>query len=235
METTAGVLEHLRAVARKTNERLAPQIGIPVSTAITANKPEGSTSQKTLTSSGIHPWHNDYYIRTVRADKKDPMTRFMIDAGFPWEDDAMNPSETAIFSFPIAAPEGAITRNDITALEHLDLWLTYQRSWCEHKPSVTINVKDDEWKGVGEWVFENFDEVTGIAFLPHSEHTYVQAPYQDITAEEYAEWTYKMPIKVDWSLLSSYELEDSTTSMQELACSASGSGCDVIEIGTIAA
>ncbi len=229
-EVTETTLQQLRLVAVKTNESLAADIGIPVAAAITCVKPEGTTSQKTLTSSGLHAWYDEYYVRTVRGAMNDPLTQFMIDSGFPWEPDVMNPTKTAVFSFPVQAPEGAITRNDLTAIEHLEIWLTYQRHWCEHKPSVTISVKEDEWAEVGEWVYENFDEVSGVAFMPHSDHTYQQAPYQEITADEYAEWTYKIPHTVDWSLLSAYELEDSTTSSQDLACVAGA--CEVIDFGS---
>lgn len=229
-DTTKSILSYLRAVAVQTNEALAGDIGIPVAAAITCIKPEGTTSQKTLTSSGLHPWHNDYYLRTVRGSMNDPLTQFLIDSGFPWEPDVTNPLKTAVFSFPVKAPEGAITRNDLSAIEHLEIWLAYQRHWCEHKPSVTVSVKEDEWEEVGNWVYENFDEVSGVAFMPHSEHTYQQAPYQDITADEYAEWTYKIPHTVEWNLLSAYELEDTTTSTQDLACSAGG--CDVVDIGS---
>jgi len=228
LEKTAEILDSLREVAVATNKALAEEIGINPAAAVTCVKPEGTSSQLTLTSSGLHTWHKEEYIRTVRADLKDPMTKFMIDAGFPWEPDVMNPENTAVFSFPIKAPEGALTRNDLTATQHLDIWMTYQRHWCEHKPSVTIYVKPDEWEEVGNWVYDNFDEVSGISFLPHSEHTYQQAPYQDITAEEYNEWVARMPKDVDWDMLSSYELEDTTTSSQELACVAGA--CDVVDI-----
>lgn len=228
---TSLLLKYLKEIAVETNSELADAIGIPRSAAITCVKPEGTTSQQTLTSSGLHAWHNDYYIRTVRGAMNDPLTQFMIDAGFPWEPDVMNPEKTAVFSFPIQAPEGAVIRSDLSAIEHLELWLTYQRHWCEHKPSVTISVRDHEWEEVGNWCYENFDELSGVSFLPHSEHTYQQAPYQDITADEYAEWTYRMPANVDWSLLSAYELEDATTSSQDLACSAGQ--CDVVDIGAV--
>jgi ribonucleoside-triphosphate reductase len=228
IEKTAEILDALRNVAVATNKDIAGQIGIPAAAAVTCVKPEGTSSQLTLTSSGLHTWHNAEYIRTVRGDLKDPLTKFMIDAGFPWEPDVMNPENTAVFSFPIKAPEGALTRNDLTATQHLDLWMTYQRHWCEHKPSVTIYVKPDEWEEVGNWVYDNFDEVSGISFLPHSEHTYQQAPYQDITADEYNEWVKRMPQDVDWDMLSSYELEDSTTGTQELSCTAGQ--CDIVDI-----
>lgn len=229
MRKTEEVLYALRAHAVKVNKIVADDIGIPQAAAVTCVKPEGTSSQLTLTSSGLHTWHNPEYIRTVRIDRKDPIAQFMIDAGFPWEPDVMNPEHTAVFSFPIKAPEGALTRNDISATEHLELWMAYQRFWCEHKPSVTIYVKPDEWKIVGDWVYENFDEVSGISFLPHSEHTYQQAPYQDITREEYLEWVERMPKNVDWDMLSSYEIEDGTTGSQELACS-SATGCEVVDI-----
>lgn len=225
---TDEVLNYLRGIAVETNKRVAERIGIPQAAAVTCVKPEGTSSQLTLTSSGLHAWHNEHYIRTVRIDRKDPICQFMIDSGFPWEPDVMNPEATAVFSFPIAAPEGAITRNDLTAIEHLELWMLYQRAWCEHKPSVTIYVKPDEWETVGNWVYDNFDEVSGISFLPHSEHTYQQAPYQDITADEFADWTHQMPVNVDWDLLSAYEVEDTTTGTQELACVAGA--CEVIDL-----
>lgn len=231
MRRTEEVLYALRAHAVKVNKIVAEDIGIEQSAAVTCVKPEGTSSQLTLTSSGLHAWHNDYYIRTVRIDMKDPIAQFMMDMEFPWEPDVMNPEHTAVFSFPIKAPDGALTRNDLSATDHLDLWMTYQRMWCEHKPSVTIYVKPDEWKEVGNWVYDNFDEVSGISFLPHSEHTYQQAPYQDITVEEYNEWVKRMPDNVDWDMLSAYELEDGTTGSQELACTAGADGgCEVVDI-----
>lgn len=231
-DATEIALTLLKKVAIQTNARVADELGINRAAAITCVKPEGTTSQLTLTSSGLHAWHNPHYIRTVRADKKDPLTQYMMDAGYYWESDVMNPDNTAVFSFPIAAPEGAITRNDLKAIEHLDMWLSYQRYWCEHKPSVTIYVKPDEWEEVGNWVYENFDEVSGVSFLPHSEHTYQQAPYQDISKAEYEEWLTKVPQNVDWSLLSAYETSDGTTGTQELACSAGQ--CDVVDITSVA-
>lgn len=228
MDETGRILDTLRGIAVYTNKKIAEDIGIPQAAAVTCVKPEGTSSQLTLTSSGLHTWHNAEYIRTVRMDMKDSLTQFMMDAGFPWEPDVMNPENTAVFSFPIKAPEGALTRSDLSAIEHLELWMTYQRHWCEHKPSVTIYVKPDEWETVGNWVYDNFDEVSGISFLPHSEHTYQQAPYQDITAEEYNEWLSRMPRDVDWDMLSSYELEDGTTGTQELACTAGA--CDVVDV-----
>lgn len=227
-EVTEAALDRLRRVAIAVNAEHAQRIGINPSAAITCIKPEGTTSQLTLTSSGIHPWHAEHYLRTVRGDKKDPMTQFMMDSGFYFEDDVMNPDHTAVFYFPIKAPEGAITRHDLTAIQHLELWLTYQRHWCEHKPSVTISVRPEEWDEVGEWVWEHFDELSGVSFMPLTEHTYVQAPYQDITKEEYEAWVQKMPTSVNWDFLSLYEIEDTTTGTQSLACVAGA--CDVVDI-----
>lgn len=225
---TEDVLVSLRYEAVKMNQIVADEIGIPRSAAITCVKPEGTTSQLTLTSSGLHAWHNEQYIRTVRGDRKDPLSQFLIDSGFPYEADVMNPENTVVFSFPIKAPEGAIVRRDLDAKRHLDLWMLYQKAWCEHKPSVTIYVRPEEWSEVGDWVYENFDEVSGISFLPLSEHTYQQAPYQDVTIDEYNEWVTRIPQDVDWDMLSSYELEDTTTGTQELSCTAGA--CEVVDI-----
>jgi ribonucleoside-diphosphate reductase alpha chain len=180
-------------------------------------------------SSGMHPWHNDYYIRTVRGDKKDPLTNFLTEVGIPAEDDVMKPGDTTVFSFPIKAPKNAVLRNDLSAIEHLNIWLAYQRHWCEHKPSITVSVKEDEWMDVGAWVYKHFDEVSGISFLPYSDHTYKQAPYQDATKEEYEVMLSKMPKSIRWSDLVFYETEDGTTGSQALACS-SDTGCEVVDI-----
>lgn len=228
-QVTESNLLTLKNLAIEVNSQVAEAIGIERSAAITCIKPEGTTSQLTLTSSGLHPWHSEYYIRTVRGDKKDPLTQFMMDAGFPYEDERFNPDATAVFSFPIKAPEGAVTRHGLTAIEHLDIWLTYQKFWCEHKPSVTIYVDTDEWAEVSNWVYENFDDLSGVAFLPKSEHTYEQAPYQDIDQEAYEQAVKSIPQDIDWSLLSVYEKEDTTTNMQALACVAGA--CEVIDIG----
>jgi len=230
LERTADVLSELRQVSIKVNKEWSEKLGINQSAAITCIKPEGTTSSLTMTSSGIHPWHNEYYTRTVRGDKKDPLTQFLLDSGIPAEQDVMNP-ENMVFSFPTKAPDGAITRKDITAIEHLELWLLYQRYWCEHKPSVTISVKEDEWLEVGAWVYKHFDEVTGVSFLPYSDHTYKQAPYQDITASEYNEAIKAIPSELEWSLLGHYEEDDSAVvGGRELACSAGA--CDIVDIGT---
>jgi ribonucleoside-diphosphate reductase alpha chain len=176
----------------------------------------------------MHPWHSEYYVRTVRGDKKDPLTRFLVDAGVPAEDDVMKPNDTTVFSFPVKAPKNAVLRKDLTAIEHLETWLVYQRAWCEHKPSITVSVKEDEWMEVGAWVFKHFDELSGISFLPYSDHTYKQAPYQDATQEEYLDLVSKMPSEIRWADISFYELEDGTTGSQDLACAAGY--CEVVDI-----
>ena len=223
----SAVLEDLKAVAIATNKEWAEKIGINQAAAITCVKPEGTTSQLTDTASGIHARHNEYYIRTVRADRKDPLCQMMMDLGFPHEPCVMKPDHTMVFSFPQKA-EGSITRNDMSAIEHLQLWLTYQRHWCEHKPSITITVREHEWMEVGAWVYKHFDEVSGISFLPHSDHSYRQAPYQDCTKEEYMIALEKMPKNIDWNLLQNYEKTDTTSSSQTFACSANG--CELVDI-----
>jgi ribonucleoside-diphosphate reductase alpha chain len=229
MDKLSKVLNSLRETAVSTNVEEAGKIGINPSAAVTCVKPSGTVSQLTGVSSGMHPWHNEYYIRTVRGDKKDPLTQFLMEAGVPAEDDFMNPTQTKVFSFPIKAPKGAVLRNDLTAIEHLNIWLTYQRDWCEHKPSITVSVRDEEWMEVGSWVWDHFDEVSGISFLPYSDHTYKQAPYQDATEQEYLDAVAKMPEEIHWSMLTLYETEDSTTGSQNLACSADA-GCEVVDI-----
>jgi len=201
-------------------------LGIPVSAAITCVKPSGTVSQLVDSASGIHARHNPYYIRTVRADNKDPLCKLMKNVGFPNEVDVTKPEHTTVFSFPFKTPKGAVCRMDMTALEQLELWKVYAESWCEHKPSVTISVKEDEWVEVAAWVYEHFDSISGISFLPFSEHTYRQAPYQDCTEEEYKEAVKTMPKNVDWTKLSKYESQDYTIASQELACTAGG--CEII-------
>ena len=219
------VLQDLRNEAIRTNAEFAKKIGINQSVAVTCVKPSGTVSQLVDAASGIHARHNPYYIRTVRGDKKDPLTRMMMDSGFPVEDDAMNPSHTSVFSFPMKVDEGAVFRTDLTAIEQLELWLTYQKYWCEHKPSVTISVKESEWLEVGAWVYKHFDYMSGVSFLPFAEHTYKQAPYQDIKKEEYEILLDQMPKEVEWSKLSEYEKTDMTIGSQELACAAGG--CEI--------
>ena len=222
-------LQDLRDYARDTNKAEAAKIGINESAAITCVKPSGTVSQLVGVSSGMHAWHSDYYIRTVRGDKKDPLSTFLKEVGIPAEDDFMKPNDTYVFSFPVKAPEGAITRNDLTAIDHLNTWLVYQRAWCEHKPSITVSVKEEEWMEVGAWVYKHFDEVSGISFLPHSDHSYKQAPYQEITETEYLELLAKMPSSIRWEDLSFYETEDGTSGTQTLACTSDGN-CEVVDI-----
>ena len=221
-------LEHLRSIAVATNAEWAERLCIPASASISCVKPSGTVSQLVDSASGIHARHSPYYIRTVRGDNKDPLTQFMIDQGIPNEPCVMKPDSTVVFSFPVKSPEQAVTRNDMTAVEQLELWLTYQRHWCEHKPSVTISVRDSEWMAVGAFVYEHFDEMSGVSFLPHSDHTYQQAPYQDCTKEEYEEMLSLMPESIDWSDLSNYENEDNTVSMQTMACS--GDSCEIVDL-----
>ena len=223
------LLENLRNVAIKTNKEFSEKLGISQSASITCVKPSGTVSQLVDSASGIHARHNPYYIRTVRADNKDPLCKFMKDAKFPNEPDVMKPKHTTVFSFPMKSPKNAICRTDITAIEQLKIWSTYQKHWCEHKPSITISVKEPEWPEMGNWVWQNFDDISGISFLPFSEHTYRQAPYQDCTEEEYTTTLKAMPKNVDWSLLSSYEEKDFTVGSQELACAAD-EGCEVVDL-----
>ena len=221
-------LEHLRTVAVDTNAEWSKRLGIPQSAAITCVKPSGTVSQLVDSASGIHARHSDYYIRTVRGDNKDPLTQFLKDQGVPAEPCVMKPDSTTVFSFPQKSPEGAITRNDMTAIEQLEMWLIYQRHWCEHKPSVTVTVRDEEWLEVGAWVYKHFNEVSGVSFLPHSDHTYQQAPYQDCTKEEYKEALSKMPKTIDWSLLSEYETDDHTKGSSTFNCS--GGSCEIVDL-----
>jgi ribonucleoside-diphosphate reductase alpha chain len=222
-------LMSLRESARAKNKDEAGKIGIPESAAITCVKPSGTVSQLVGVSSGMHAWHSPYYIRTVRGAKGDPISTFLKEVGIPVEDDVMKPNDTYVFSFPVKAPEGAIVRNDLTAIEHLNIWLVYQRAWCEHKPSITVSVKEDEWMEVGAWVYKHFDEVSGISFLPHSDHSYKQAPYQEVTEEEYNALVAKMPAEIRWEDLSFYETEDGTSTNATLACSSDGN-CELVDI-----
>ena len=222
-------LEEMRQVAVDTNAEFANMLGIQQSVAITCVKPSGTVSQLTDTASGIHARHNDHYIRTVRGDNKDPLTQFLIEQGIHNEPDVMKPDSTTVFSFAMKSPQGAVTRTQMTAIEQLELWKTYAIHWCEHKPSVTISVKEDEWMEVGAWVYENFDVASGVSFLPHSDHTYQQAPYQDINADEYNEWKLQYgEVSIDWEKLTEFEKEDNTTGSRELACTAGV--CEVVDL-----
>ena len=225
---TAKLLNKLRDTAVQTNNDVAQQLGISASAAITCVKPSGTVSQLVDSASGIHARHSEYYIRTVRGDNKDPLTQFMQDAGIPSESCVMKPDSTTVFSFPVKSPAGAVTRNDMSAIEQLELWKMYALEWCEHKPSVTITVRDEEWLNVGAWVYDNFDICSGVSFLPHSDHTYAQAPYQDCDKKVYTDALKAMPKSIDWSKLSDYEKEDNTAGTQTLACS--GDSCEVVDL-----
>ena len=227
-KNTEEVLTKLRKISIDVNKDWAKKIGINPAAAITCVKPSGTVSQLTDSASGIHPRHSQYYVRTVRADRKDPLCQMMMDMKFPHEPCVMKPDTTMVFSFPVRSP-GSITRNDITAIEHLEIWLTFQRHWCEHKPSITITVKENEWMEVGAWVYRHFDEISGISFLPHSDHSYRQAPYQECSLEDCSALEQVLPNSVEWSkTLVSYEKEDSTSGTQTFACS--GDKCELVDL-----
>ena len=221
-------LEHLRGICVSTNAEWADRLGIPVAAAITCVKPSGTVSQLVDSASGIHARHSPYYIRTVRGDNKDPLTQFMTDQGIPSEPCVMKPDQTTVFSFPVKSPTKAVVTEDMTAIEQLDTWLMYQRHWCEHKPSVTINVRKDEWFEVGAFVYKYFDEMSGVSFLPYNEHTYQQAPYQEVDKAQYKDLLSSMPSAIAWSELANYEKEDNTVSMQTMACT--GDVCEMVDI-----
>jgi len=219
-------LETLKNKAVAMNEGWSANLGIKQSVAVTCVKPSGTVSQLVDSASGIHTRHSDYYIRTVRADKKDPIAQLMVDQGVYHEDDITKPEHTLVFYFPIKSPKGSLTRKDLTALEHLEIWKTYQNHWCEHKPSATISIKEHEWLDVGSWVWNNFDDISGVSFLPYADHSYQQAPYQEITVEEYKEWQKKTTSNIDWDLIKEYEKEDMTENTKELACTAGA--CEIL-------
>jgi len=222
-------LEAMKEEAVKVNKEFAKMLDIPQSAAITCVKPSGTVSQLVDAASGIHARHNPHYIRTVRGDNKDPLTQFLIDSGVPAERDVMKPDSTTVFSFPMESPKGAVTRTEMTAIQQLELWKTYALHWCEHKPSITVSVKEEEWMEVGAWVYDNFDVASGVSFLPFSDHTYQQAPYQDIEPDDYLEWKDRMSyVNIDWSRLEDFEKEDNTTGSRELACTAGV--CEVVDL-----
>ena len=219
----------LKKQAIATNKDYANKWNIPQSTAITCVKPSGTVSQLVDSASGIHARHSDYYIRTVRGDNKDPLTNFMIDQGIPNEPDVMKPDSTTVFSFPMKSPEGCVTRNDMSAVEQLEMWMMYQEHWCEHKPSCTVSVRDSEWMDVGAFVYKHFDAMSGVSFLPHFDHVYQQAPYQECDKGEYNDMLAKMDGNIDWNRLMDYENEDATAGSQTFACS--GDSCEIVDIG----
>jgi ribonucleoside-diphosphate reductase alpha chain len=211
-----ALLTELREEARRANEEYAQLLGIPKSAAITCVKPSGTVSQLVDSASGIHPRHSKYYIRRVRGDKKDPLTQFLISQGVPNEACVYKPDQTVVFSFPIKAPDG-ITRSDVTPISHLELWLTYQRHWCEHKPSVTISVEEQDWPRVGAWTWENFSEISGVSYLPYDGGTYRQAPYEECEEETYNSLKASLP-KINWEDFK--ENTDNVEGAQQLACTA---------------
>jgi len=220
------MLIELKEHAIKVNKEWADKLGINQSTAITCVKPSGTVSQLVDSASGIHPRYSSYYLRTVRADKKDPLCDMMLEKGFYGEDDVMKPNDTKVFYFPMKAPQHSVMRDKMSALEQLEVWKMYQLFWCEHKPSITVYVKENEWLKVGAWVYENFEICSGVSFLPHSEHSYQQAPYQEVDEKTYKEWLAKTPKNINWMDLVNYETEDTTTSSKELACSAGA--CEIV-------
>jgi len=218
------MLRDMKEHAISVNIEWAQKLGINPSVSISCVKPSGTVSQLVDSASGIHPRFSEYYLRTVRADKKDPLSNFMIDKGFYHEEDQMNPSNW-VFYFPMKSPEGSVTADEMSAIDQLDLWSVYQDYWCEHKPSMTCYYSNDEFLEVGQWVWDRFDDISGVSFLPRQDHVYQQAPYQSITKEEYEQWLDKMPKDVDWTELSQYESEDHTEGVQTLACA--GGSCEV--------
>ena len=221
------LLKHLRKVAIDTNKEWAEKLNIPQSAAILCVKPSGTVSQLCNSASGLHPRHSPYYIRTVRGDNKDPLTQFMKDQGVPSEPEISKPNDTTVFSFPVEAPQGAICTPDVPAIDQLKTWLMYQRHFCEHKPSITCNVREHEWMAVGAFVYEHFDEMSGVSFLPYSDHIYQQAPYTECSKDDYLAALKMMPESIDWSKLSSYETDDNTAGSQTMACS--GDVCEVVD------
>jgi len=224
----ASRLDMFRRIAIDTNKYYAKRLGINQAAAVTAVKPSGTVSQLCDTASGIHARYANHFIRTVRGDNKDPLTQFMIDQGIPNEPCVRQPEQTTVFSFPMKSPDGSVTRHDMTAIEQLEMWLTYQRHFTCHKPSVTIDVLEEEWHEVGAFVFKHFDEMSGVSFLPRFEHTYQQAPYQDCTELEYEAAKRKMPSRIDWAKLKEYETEDTTKGSQTMACV--GGVCELVDI-----
>ena len=221
-----SMLVNLKDHAIETNKKWAELLGVNQSTAITCVKPSGTVSQLVDSASGIHPRYSPYYLRTVRADKKDPLCDMMIDKGFHAEDDVMKPNDTKVIYFPMRSPVESVMRDAKSAIEQLEIWKTYQLYWCEHKPSITVYVKEEEWLQVGAWVYENFDVMSGVSFLPHSDHSYKQAPYQEVDKKTYQEWIAKTPRNINWMDLTQYEKEDTTTSSKELACTAGA--CEIV-------
>ena len=224
---TEKLLKKLKNEAIETNKELSGSLGINPAAAITCVKPSGTVSQLVDSSSGIHARYSPFYIRRVKGDKKDPLARFMKEKGFSVEDDYLQPEHTYVFSFPQKSPKNSVFSKDRTAIQQLELWKVYQDFWCEHKPSITVNVQEHEWLDVGAWVYRNFDYMSGVSFLPYDGHSYRQAPYEEITEDEYKEMENLMPKNIDWTEFQ--EEEDKTTGAQELSCTAGA--CEVVNIG----
>lgn len=214
---TESWLNELRKVAVETNAEWADRLGIPHSAAVSCVKPSGTVSQLVDAASGIHPRWSPYYLRSVRNDAKDPISQFLVDSGIPYEQDQRN-SSALVFYFPHKSPSGSLVRQDVKAVEFLNVWKTFQENWCEHKPSVTISVEESEWLDVAAWCHRHFDLLSGVSFLPFDPTEYPQAPYKSLTEAEYEDFLSKMPREIDWTKLSTYEKEDNTVGSQELAC-----------------
>jgi ribonucleoside-diphosphate reductase alpha chain len=224
LDSLPNILQELKEVAIETNKEWAEKLGIPQSTAITCVKPSGTVSQLVNSASGIHTRFAHYYIRRVRGDNHDPITQFLIKEGVPNEPEISKEGSTTVFSFPQKAPQSSVTRSSLGAIEQLNLWKIYQDNWCEHKPSITVYVKEEEWMEVGAWVYNHFDDTSGISFLPYSDHVYQQAPYEEISQEEYDVLKNSMP-SIQWTELRNFEDDDYTTGINELACT--GGACDI--------
>ena len=217
-QAPAEALKLLRDEVWDQNAQTAAQLGIPTTAAATCVKPDGNSSQLVNCSSGIHPRHSRFYIRTIRQDWKDPLTQYMVDAGFPHEPCVFQGETTTVFSFPVESPEGTLVRDELGPIEHLEIWKHFRENWTDHNPSITVSVGEHQWDEVGDWVYDHFDQVCGVSFLPKTDHVYQQAPYQEITEEEYRKAVAEMPKEVDWSNLRFYESSDQTEGVQQLAC-----------------
>lgn len=224
-ENLEGFLEECKEYVSEINKLWADKLGITSSVSWSCIKPEGTCSQLCDTGSGIHARHAEHYIRRVRGDNKDPVTQFMIAQGIPYEDCVFSPGVTTVFSFPMESPGQAVVKDEVSALEHLKLWKIFNEHWATHQVSVTVSLKENEWMEAGAWVYKNFDEITGISFLPEDQGTYRQAPYETIDYTRYCELVKQMPQHIDWSKLSDFEKEDATKATQELACT--GGSCSI--------
>jgi ribonucleoside-diphosphate reductase alpha chain len=224
----SATLDELRKCTITVNKYWAKTLGINPAAAITTNKPSGTVSQLSDCASGLHPRYSEYYIRTVRADNHDPVTKLLKEAGVPHEPDVTKPDHTLVFSFPVKSPDGSITNDDVNALDQLDLWRTYQESWCEHKPSMTVYVREHQWMEVGAWVYKHFDIISGVTFLPSSDHCYAQAPYQDVDKKTFDALVARMPVSIDWQRLSQFETDDAGVNTREVACS--GDACELVDL-----